>query len=104
MIYTSGFYSFITTDIPEEFLNIRNLDLTHQKVPASEHSSNEQLLTNTDAKVDSMIGKHPANFGELIYMIQNGIKLPDTDDLNIEPTNEEPLHGQLDRLKKPWET
>ena len=52
---------------------------------------------------ESTIGKHPENFMELVEMIQKGITLPDTEELNIEPLNEEPTPCDKQRPKKPWE-
>jgi len=40
---------------------------------------------------------------ELVEMIQKGITLPDTEELNIEPLNEEPTPCDKQRPKKPWE-
>ena len=34
---------------------------------------------------------------------QKGITLPDTEELNIEPLNEEPTPCDKQRPKKPWE-
>ena len=47
--------------------------------------------------------KHPETFGELIEMIQNGLKLPDTEGPEIEATNDDPTPTVLERKKKPWE-
>lgn len=48
-------------------------------------------------------GKSPANFLELVEMIENGMQLPDTEDINIEPINEDPSPSATSRPKKPWE-
>lgn len=58
---------------------------------------------NVDLSQEDIAGRHPANFIELIEMIQSGMKLPDTEDLNIKPLNEDPTPCDLQRPKKPWE-
>lgn len=56
-----------------------------------------------DENVDDEEAKHPVNFMELVEMIQAGMKLPDTEDLNIQPLNEDPTPSDSKRPKKPWD-
>ncbi|XP_060607993.1 uncharacterized protein LOC132760113 [Ruditapes philippinarum] len=63
----------------------------------------EIKCSNSEQTEENVIAKHPANFIELIEMIQSGMKLPDTDDLNIEPLNMDPTPCDIQSPKKPWE-
>ncbi|KAL3868617.1 hypothetical protein ACJMK2_041413 [Sinanodonta woodiana] len=46
---------------------------------------------------------YPASFLELISLLESGCNIPGIEELNVEPTNENPTPSALDRKKKPWE-
>ena len=73
--------------------NTNTVNDTHDKLKCSDSEKTEE----------DIIAKHPANFIELIEMIQSGMKLPDTEDLNIQPLNVEPTPCHVQSPKKPWE-
>ena len=47
--------------------------------------------------------KYPVSFYDLMWMIENGEKIPGVDDLDVQPTNETPTASNVNRLRKPWE-
>lgn len=67
-----------------------------------ESSKTETVVPNPENSCDDA-GKHPESFAELIEMIQNGLKLPDTEGPDIEPVNDDPSAAVIERKKKPWE-
>lgn len=69
-------------------------------------NKNGTVCCSEDAEGKSskkLSAKHPGNFMELVEMLQKGMSLPDTEDLDIEPLNEEPTPCNKQRPKKPWE-
>lgn len=86
----------------EEVVNQVSYQKEKSIISASEADSVENKSEEFSEQSDN-VGKHPTNFIELIEMIQSGMKLPDTENLNIEPLNEDPTPCDMQRPKKPWE-
>ena len=66
-------------------------------------SSKTQTVASNQENTSVKSGKHPESFAELVEMIQNGLKLPDTEEPEIEPVHDEPSAAVIERKKKPWE-
>ena len=78
------------------------LDPDDENVVESSKTETAHVVPNTENTSDSA-GKHPESFAELIEMLQNGLKLPDTEGPEIEPVDDEPSVAVIERKKKPWE-
>lgn len=62
-----------------------------------QQNENKAIMTQNESE------RYPASFMDLVAMIEQGLKLPDMEDLNIEPLNKEPAPCAKTRPKKPWE-
>ncbi|WAR24589.1 hypothetical protein MAR_038258 [Mya arenaria] len=65
--------------------------------------TNDTSSNKEDIEGEVMEPKHPENFLELVEMIQKGIKLPGTEELDIQPLNVEPTPSDKLPPAKPWE-
>ena len=97
---------------------LSRLNIT-DKVVASSHSTSDDPsagMTSEHMTVENEDGavcksgeascddpKYPVSFYDLMWMIENGEKIPGVDDINVEPTNELPTASCVSRAKKPWE-
>ncbi|KAL4236208.1 hypothetical protein ACF0H5_004595 [Mactra antiquata] len=92
------------TDNVHNESNIKRKISDFKESQCSQMSETGNIVQNTgDSVTVNKSVKHPATFLELIEMIQAGIKLPDTDDLDIHPLNEDPTPCDSERPIKPWE-
>lgn len=78
-------------------------ELENENTKIVDDINEDTKCSNLEKTEESVIAKHPANFIELIEMIQSGMKLPGTEDLNIEPLNMDPTPCDIQSPKKPWE-
>lgn len=90
------------TDTEEENISA-DCDISNTKCDSVTSDTSDVVTVDNRKSSDSLRGKHPQNFMELVEMIQKGMKLPDTEESNIEPLNEEPTPCSKERPKKPWE-
>jgi len=80
-----------------------NLDVTEDKLDIQDQKQDVQDISCQEGEVDGMEPKHPENFLDLVEMLQKGLKLPGTEELDIQPLNVDPTPGNRERPLKPWE-
>ncbi|KAK3596780.1 hypothetical protein CHS0354_038782 [Potamilus streckersoni] len=64
---------------------------------------NDDTEMETKNREKNSASNYPASFSELISLLESGCKIPGIEELNVQPTNENPTASALDRKRKPWE-